>query len=87
MMANYVTRAEHVEDDQGRTKYQTLGDTLGQRSGGRGADVHDDKILPVRQQRAVWGMLKKDLRRESWMVWLMVSRAAVRSRRMRTLRS
>ena len=33
--------------------------------------------------RAVSVMLRRDFRRESRMVWLMVSKAAVRSRRMR----
>lgn len=34
-----VTKWEHVEDEQQRTKHQTLGDASGQRSGGGGAVV------------------------------------------------
>ena len=38
------------------------------------------------QERAVPVMLREDSRRERRMAWLMVSKAAVRSRRMRMLR-
>ena len=38
------------------------------------------------QERAVPVTLRDDSRRERRMLWLMVSKAAVRSRRMRTLR-
>ncbi len=36
-----------MEDEQERTKHQTLGDTLGQRSGGACAVVDVDELLSV----------------------------------------
>ncbi len=47
MMTDDVTKGEQIEDEQERTNYQTLGDTLGQRSSGGGAVVDVDELLSV----------------------------------------
>ncbi len=57
-MTDDVTKGEQVEDEQERTKYRTLGEALGQRSGGGGAVVDVDQLLSVcemdfSQERAV----------------------------------
>ena len=47
MMTDDVTKEKHVEDEKERTKHQTLGDTLGQRSVGGGAIIDADELLAV----------------------------------------
>ena len=42
-----VAEGKQVEDEQKGTKHRTLGDALGQRSGGGGAVVDVDELLPV----------------------------------------
>ena len=41
------TKGERAEDEQVRTKYRTLGDALGQRSGEGGAVVDADELLSL----------------------------------------
>ena len=44
---NYFAKGEHVEDEAEGAKHRTLGDALGQRSGGGGAVVDVDKLMSV----------------------------------------
>lgn len=89
MVVYDVTKRKHVNEKEAVTKHWVLGDTL--------RDVLDWNVLMLmnwwwtvrydfNQERAVPVMLRDDSRRVRRMEWIIVSKAALRSSKMRILK-